>query len=250
MDFKDVSSKLKQANKDADAAGTPARPVDAAESYRVRAKMVGVLIRDARLSADRSIEDCARLLRVAPAQIEAWEYGEGVPSLPQLELLANYLDVPVSHFWGTETISTSEKEHSDIQKEYLALRDRMIGALLRQAREEQGLSLEVLANSSSIPVEQIRRYELGETPLPIHELSVLASGVNKNMSYFLESSSSIGRLLLVRQEWKDFADMPDEVRQFAANPLNTGFIEFAIMLSQMPTNKLRRMAESMLEITM
>jgi len=40
------------------------------------------------------------------------------------------------------------------------------------------------------------------------------------------------------------------VRRFAANPLNAGFIEFAIMLSQMPTAKLRSMAESMLEITM
>lgn len=251
MDFKDVSSKFRQAKQGQDSASAQPKPVDFAESYRIRAKMVGVLLRDARLNADRGVDDCARLLRVTPQQIEAWEFGEGVPSLPQLELLANYLDVPVSHFWSTETISGSGPSgHGDIQKEYLALRDRMVGALLRQAREESNVSLEVLSQASHLSVDQITRYELGEQPIPIHELSVLASNVNRNMSYFLESSSFIGQLLAARQEWKDFADMPEEVRRFAANPLNAGFIEFAVMLSQMPTDKLRQMAESMLEITM
>lgn len=251
MDFKDVSSKFKQAKQGQASASAQPKPVDVAESYRIRAKMVGVLLRDARLNADRSLEDCARLLRVTPQQIEVWEYGEGVPSLPQLELLANYLDVPVSHFWSTETLAGSgDHAHQDIQKEYLALRDRMVGALLRQAREEHDMSLEALSEASHLPVDQITRYELGELPIPIHELSVLASSVNHNMGYFLESSSFIGQLLAARQEWKDFADMPEDVRRFAANPLNAGFIEFAVMLSQMPTDKLRQMAESMLEITM
>ena len=249
MDFKDVSSKFKQAKQGQDSASAQPKPVNFAESYRIRAKMVGVLLRDARLNADRSADDCARLLRVTPQQIEAWEFGEGVPSLPQLELLANYLDVPVSHFWSTETISGSGG-HSDIQKEYLALRDRMVGALLRQAREDSNVTLDALSQASHLSVDQITRYELGELPIPIHELSVLVSGVNRNMSYFLESSSFIGQLLAARQEWKDFADMPEDVRRFAANPLNAGFIEFAVMLSQMPTDKLRQMAESMLEITM
>src|SRR5690606_28195595 len=138
----------------------------------------------------------------------------------------------------------------DPQQEYLALRDRMIGALLRQAREDGNLSLEQVSEASSIPAEQIERYELGEVPLPIHELTVLANAVNRNVSYFLESSSYIGQLLATREAWKHFADLPDEVRQFAANPVNIGFIEIAIMLSKMPTDQLRRVGESMLEITM
>lgn len=250
MEFKDISSKFKQAKEGQDAAHAQPRVADPAESYRIRAKMVGVLIRDARLAADRSQEDCARVLRIDVRELEGWEYGDSVPSLPQLELLANYLDVPVSHFWGTEILSSEETRRSDIQKEYLALRDRMIGALLRQAREDASLSIDDLSATSHVPAARITQYELGELPMPVHELSVLANGVNKNMNYFLESSSFIGQLLAARQEWKNFADMPEEVRRFAANPLNTGFIEFAIMLSQMPTAKLRRMAESMLEITM
>ncbi len=250
MDFGDVSSRFKKAHQEPESAAPQPRPADPAESYRLRARMVGVLIQDARLSAKRSIEECALLLRVEPAQVQAWEYGESVPSLPQLELLASFLGVPVSHFWGTETISDSQDQRTDANTQYLALRDRMIGALLRQAREEAGHSLETLSETSQIAVEQIERYELGETPLPIHELSVLANAVNKNLSYFLESSSYIGRLLASREEWKHFTNLPDDVRQFAANPVNIGFIEIAIMLSKMPTDKLRQVGESMLEITM
>ena len=251
MDFKDVSSKFKQANRGQASASAQPGTLDFAESYHIRAKMVGVLLRDARLNADRSLGDCARLLSVSGQQVEDWEYGEGVPSLPQLELLASYLDVPITHFWSTETLTGSDDgKHQHIQQEYLALRDRMVGALLRQAREDGGISLETLSNASHLPVDLLTDYELGDVPIPLHELSVLASHVNKNMSYFLESSGFIGQLLTARQEWKDFADMPEEVRRFAANPLNAGFIEFAVMLSQMPTDKLRQMAESMLEITM
>ena len=250
MEFKDISSKFKQAKEGQDSATKRPQVVDPAESYRIRAKMVGVLIRDARLAADRSQDDCARVLRISVGELEGWEYGDSVPSLPQLELLANYLDVPISHFWGTETLTGEDTRHSDIQKEYLALRDRMVGALLRQAREDADLSLEALSATTNIPGARITQYELGEVPMPIHELSVLANSVNRNMNYFLESSSFIGQLLSARQEWKNFADMPEDVRRFAANPLNAGFIEFAIMLSQMPTAKLRSMAESMLEITM
>lgn len=247
-DFKDISSRLKGANKSSEPAQP--KPMDFAESYRIRAKMVGVLLRDARLKTARTLEDCARLLRVSPDEVEAWELGDLVPSLPQLEILAYYLDVPVSHFWGASTVGEGEASRRSAQSEYMALRDRMIGALLRQAREEAGLSVEELGQMTAIPPEHINRYELGELPLPMHELSVLASSLRKNVSYFLESSSHIGQLLSIREEWKHFTDLPEEVRKFAANPLNIGFIHIAITLSQMPTETLRQVGTSMLDITM
>lgn len=249
MDFKDISSRLK-ANKEQTSKSEP-HEVDFEESYRIRGKMIGVLLRDARLSAGRSIEDCARVLRMTPGQVEAWEYGDAVASLPQLEILAYYLDVPVSHFWSMETLEGDQAHKPrDAQGEYMALRNRMIGVLLRQAREEQQLTLEEVSAVSHIPVDILTNYELGETSLPMHELSVLAGIVRKNTNYFLESSSYIGQLLTIREEWGHFTDLPEEVRQFAADPLNVGFIEIAIIFKQMPSDKLRRIAESMLEITM
>jgi transcriptional regulator with XRE-family HTH domain len=250
MSFEDFAARMKARREQQEAEADEHAPFDFGESYRIRAKMVGVLLRDARRNAVRTVEECARLLRVSPAQIEAWEYGDETPSLPQLELLAYYLNVPISHFWGTETLEAREQLRQDRQPDYLALRDRIIGALLQQAREQAGLTREALAESCGLAVDRLQAYELGEAAPPMHELSVLASGVNKSLSYFLDSSSHLGELLAIREAWKHFTELPEDVREFAADPLNVGFIHIAVMLSQMPTDKLRQVGASILDITM
>jgi transcriptional regulator with XRE-family HTH domain len=249
MDFKDVSSRLKAKRGEGQEGAAQSKPHDFVESYRLRAKMIGVLLRDARLNAERTLEDCAYLLRVSPEEMESWEYGEATPSLPQIELLAYYLGVPVSHFWGTETLEAQHGRHVDIQVEYIALRNRMIGALLYQAREQENLSLQAVSEASAIPVERLQSYELGENAIPMHELSVLSGIIKKNTNYFLESSGYIGDLLSAREEWKHFNELPEEQRRFASNPRNVGFIEIAIMLSKMPVDNLREVGASILDIT-
>ncbi|MCA0453484.1 MAG: hypothetical protein LCI00_05875 [Chloroflexi bacterium] len=250
MDFKNASArfKSKQANAQAGEGAHP-RQHDFAESYRIRARMIGVLIHDARLNAERSIEECADLLKVTPAEMQAWEFGDSTPSLPQIELLAYYLGVPVSHFWGTDTLEAKYGRHADIQTEYVAVRNRMIGAMMRQARDDQKLSLEEVSEASAIPADLLTQYELGELPVPMHELSVLSGILKKNTSYFLETSGYIGEWLQMREEWKHFLELPDEKRQFAANPRNIGFIEIAIMFSKMPVEDLRQVGASILDIT-
>lgn len=248
MDFKDFSKRMKEAQKKDEPQGQ--RVFDPHESFRLRRKMLGVLIRDARLNAARTLEDCARLLNLEPQMIEAWELGEDSPTLPQLELLAYYLDVPVSHFWGQKTLDSDKARTASAQSEYMTLRTRMIGALLRQAREEQNLSLEELAEQSHIALESLQHYEVGNLPVPMHELAVVSGILNRNMDFFLETSSYIGELLRIREEWKHFIDLDPEVREFAANPLNIGFIKIAITFSQMSAAQLRLAAEGMLEIAM
>lgn len=249
MSFEDFAAKMK-ARKGADDGSAEDKPYDFAESYRIRAKMLGVLMRDARENAARTVEDCARLLNVTPELIMQWEFGDQVPSLPQLELLAYYLDVPVSHFWGTETLKPSVGDDGNLQPEYISLRNRMVGGMLRQAREEAGLSLEQLAELSGIDAARIGQYESGELAPPVHELSVLASGVDKNLNEFQESTGQIGELLAMREAWQHFANLPDDVREFAANPVNIGFIHIAVMLSKMPSDRLRQVGASILDITM
>jgi transcriptional regulator with XRE-family HTH domain len=223
---------------------------DFGESYTIRAKMLGVLLRDARENAARTVEDCAQLLTVSPETVLAWEYGDIVPGLPQLEILAYYLDVPVSHFWSSTTLEAESGKHLKTQNEFIALRERMVGGLLRQAREELGFSHEQVSEMTSIAAENLHRYELGELSVPMHELSVLAGSLNKTIDFFMDSSSYIGDLLASREEWKHFTNLREDLRQFAANPLNIGFIEIALMLSQMPAERLRKVGESIIDITM
>jgi transcriptional regulator with XRE-family HTH domain len=250
MDLKDAASRLKTKAGGKGQSGQP-KEMDWSESYRLRARMLGVLLQDARLNAERSTRECAELLRVAPEVIEAWEYGEAAPSLPQLELLAYYFGVPLSHFWGNDTLESRYGRHSDIQEAYLALRDRMIGALLSQARQESGLSIEDVAAAAHVPVERLAACELGEQPLPMHELNVVAGVVKKNLAYFLENGGHVGAALARQEEWQRFASLPEEMRVFVANPRNLGYLEIALMFSQMPTEKLRQIGESLLtNITM
>ncbi len=248
-DFRAISARFKKAN-EAEAAAEQPAVFDPAEFFRIRAKMIGVLLRDARVKAGRSYDDCAHFLNVPAEEIERWEYGDEAPSLPQLELAAFYLNVPVSHFWGVDTLQATSDDYSSTQADYLALRDRMIGTLLRIAREESGLSVEALSEATRIPVEQITQYEQGEAALPIHELTVLSNTLKKNINYFMESGSHLGDWLAMREEWKHFTKLPPDIRKFVSNPINVGFLEIAILFSQMPADKLRRVGESVLNISM
>lgn len=250
MDLGDISARFKKVRSDKAEDSQEDKPYNYDESYRLRGKMLGVLIRDARLNAARTIEDCARLLNISPQEFNSWEYGEDVPGLPHLELLAYYLDVPISHFWGQDTLNSDKSERQSAQEEYIKLRDRMIGALLQNAREEANLTIEDIHDATQIPIEVIQSYELGLESIPMHHLSVLSNAVNRRINYFVETSGYVGRLLQMREEWKQFSEMSEEVRAFVANPLNIGFIHIAMSFSKMPTDELRQIAEGMLEITM
>jgi len=249
MDFKDFAAKMKE--KKGQSADIPAEmPYDFAEAYRLRAKMMGVLLCDARTSAARTMEDCARLLHVSVEQIQGWEFGDDSPSLPQLELLAYYLDVPVSHFWGIQTATITRAGGEAIQPEYISLRNRMIGALLHQARDEMKLDLAQVSEQAGIAPNILESYELGDVPPPMPVLLTLADIYRKSVPYFLETSGQIGELLMMREAWKHFMSLPEDVRAFAANPLNVGFIHIAVLLSQMPADRLRQVGASILDITM
>lgn len=246
-----ISARLKAARGTEAAAGPDVeKPMDHEESFRIRARMVGVLLRDARVKAQRSHDDCARALHISAEQIERWEFGDDVPSLPQLELLAFFLEVPVSHFWSMDTLEATAQDPARSQVEFVNLRNRVIGALLRLAREELGLTLEALSAETGITIEKLQAYELGDLPVPMHELTVLSNPLRKNISYFLESGSHLGELLAMREEWKHFTKLPEDLRKFAANPLNVGFLEIAILFSQMPADRLRRVGESVLNISL
>jgi hypothetical protein len=84
----------------------------------------------------------------------------------------------------------------------------------------------------------------------MHELAVLSTIVQKNMQYFMEGESFIGLLLSIREEWKQFIALDTETRQFAANPLNLGFLKIAMMFGKMPAEELRQIAAGILEISM
>lgn len=251
MSFSDVAARLGKARGDKQDDGGPpeAKPVDYAELYRVRAHMVGLLIRDARLARGRSVAACAQALGITQEALLAWEHGDSAPSLPQLELLAYELGVPVSHFWGTQTLTGNQPPAAFLQHEYTTLRNRIVGALLRQARANAELSHEVLAEQTGISAAQLAAYELGEKAIPLTELISLASATRVSLNVFLESNNRIGAWLEQQENFQQFATMPDAMRDFVSNPVNSSFVELAMWFSDLNVNDLRGIAESILHLT-
>lgn len=76
--------------------------MDSRTQVMLRAKALGVLIRDARLAKRLSVKECAQALHIKPATFRAYEEGRKSPSLPELEILAYFLDLPLEHFWEKE----------------------------------------------------------------------------------------------------------------------------------------------------
>lgn len=212
-----------------------------------RANILGSLIRDARSHAGHSVEDCAAVLNISPEEFREAEAGEYVVSLPQLEVLAIYLDVPMAYFWGTETLKEPEQpDYTDL----LALRQKIIGGLLHQARLEAGRSAEELGEEIGYPAERILAYEAGTTAIPYLHLEKLANYLGISMDYFVDDRHGpLARHEAQKRIERRLAEMPPEVREFVAQPVNLHYLETAMRLSEMDVDRLRGIAASILDIT-
>jgi transcriptional regulator with XRE-family HTH domain len=229
----------------------PQAPQPASRIEILRAKKLGVLIRDARLAVGKSPADCARAIGVDVGRFETYELGEAAPSLPELELLAYFLDTPLEHFWGRNILSGKEKPGKQVDpRQLVTIRQRMIGVLLRQARLDAGLSIESLAQSAHLSPDELRRYELSEAPLPVPVLEALAGVLNRSLRDFHDRSGPVGVWSSQKHAVKDFLELPAELQAFVSKPINRPYLELAQRLSEMSVDKLRAVAEGLLEITL
>ncbi|HVO44139.1 MAG TPA: helix-turn-helix transcriptional regulator [Aggregatilineales bacterium] len=247
MSFGDIAARLKKKQEEQTPEISEVRNFE--EIHTLRARILGVLIRDARTANSQSEADLAAALSIEPDQITRWELGQESPSLPQLEQIAFALGVPVSRFWDTRTISQEKAERRVPGDQYNELRDRVIGALLTVARKDAQLSQEELATASGLTVEQIAAYEFGQRSVPFSELTSLASSLHKPISYFLVDTGRIGQWLALQEEYRRFSELPEELRAFVAQPVNQPFIALALRLSRIPVQELRKVGEDILEIT-
>jgi transcriptional regulator with XRE-family HTH domain len=217
----------------------------------LRGKKLGVLIQDARLAAGKNIDECAKAIGVSPSDFSDYEYGEKSPSLPELEVFAFYLDVPLSHFWGQESISEDDKSKQNIdRKQLISLRQRVVGTLLRQARIEAGLSIEELAERVDLTENQLEAYEFGQTPIPLPLLETISDELDLPIQDLRDKQGPVGEWAARRHAVDDFLNLPPELQTFVAVPVNRPFLELAKQLSEMPVERLRTIGEGILGITL
>ncbi|WKZ35690.1 MAG: helix-turn-helix transcriptional regulator [Anaerolineales bacterium] len=217
----------------------------------IREKKLGLLIRDARMAERRSIKECADAIGVKPGLFRAYEEGRRSPSLPELEALVFFLKLSIAQFWGNETKSdaSSPLEAADVTR-LIALRQRMIGALLRQERTKANTSLRQLATETGISQAKLKSYELGERAISVPELESILVLMGSRIEDFFDQSGPIGQWMTSQRAMQKFLELPEEMQDFVCQPVNRPYLELAMKLSDMSREKLRSVAEGLLDITL
>ncbi|MDA1329669.1 MAG: transcriptional regulator [Chloroflexi bacterium] len=220
------------------------------QAIEIRGKILGVLLRDARVAMGKSMKELGDIIGASGGRISSIERGLRPPSLPELELLAYFLDTPIGHFWRTEIVSEQAHPSENLEADTLIeQRNRTIGATLRQARNEGSLSQKDLAKRTGISASRIRRYENGESPAPIPELELLAETLGYRVEQFGAKSGKLGDWLAQRDAVSGFLQLPKKLQDFASDPENEIYLEMAQKLSAMSPERLKALAEGLLEIS-
>lgn len=212
-----------------------------------RAKVLGELILKARESSGCTVEECADLLGISAEAYVSIE-GDGADiSLPELEALALFFRVPMAYFWGSESLVEGKSTDFEL---YVSLRQRILSSLLRQARLDAELSIEQLAEQVDLDAQLISSYEAGEQSIPYFNLENLADNLNLDIQYLAtEGHGPLAKLESERQMLKRFNELPPDVQAFVVEPINLSYLETAMRLSKMDADKLRGIAEGLLDIT-
>ena len=216
----------------------------------LRSRKLGVLIRDARLAARRTIPECARTIGVTAGIFRAWEEGRRSPSLPELEVLSYALNLPLRRFWSKDATSDDASPTEALNlPAFVGIRQRLIGALLRQMREKASISPRALSGLSGISTAHLKAYELGERPIPLPELEGLTALLGGQIEMLFDQTGHIGLWMVQQKAIQDFLQLSPELQNFVCKPVNRPYLELAMKLSGMSTDKLRSVAEDLLDIT-
>jgi transcriptional regulator with XRE-family HTH domain len=209
-------------------------------------KIVGVLMRAAREKARRTTAQVAQRLGVTPGRIRAYERGARDISLPELELIALYLQTPLSFFLSGETMMIQEEIPQPPTPEEMRTRRALIGAKLKQARLAAGKSKAECAQAIERKAATMGRYERGASDIPITELDTLARFLNVNLYYFVEREASKESADLL--DFERLARLPKEVRLFVLDASNLPYLRMAMKFRDLPAQRLQELGEILLVV--
>jgi len=225
--------------------------MEASQPIAIRNKIVGILVKQARLRAGKSRRECAEFLGISPHQFATYEQGRQGFSLPQLEALAYLLEVPLSSLWDENHALPAAKVQEPVpMAAMIQLRTRILAVRFRQCRHSAGLSQQQMADLLGCTGYRIFQYEAGRREIPIAELEVAAEQCGESLADLCdEELVPLGRAELQRQLEARLNDLPADLRDFVLKPTNTLYLRIAMLLSTMKADSLRQIAETLLDIT-
>ncbi len=216
----------------------------------IRAKKLGLLVHDQRIKAHKTVEDCAKALGIPVDEFSRIEMGERPPTLPEVEILAYYLKVQPDNLMGGVLQPAPSAENLVDTKQVTEARQKEIGELIQDKRVRAELSLDDLAEKTGIPAESLNNYEQGSAPIPLTELENLAQEMQCSLSDFKDQQGPIGKWISEQKNCNEFVSLSPDLQEFISKPINRPYLELAIKLSELKVERLRSLAEGLLEITL
>lgn len=223
----------------------------ASEAITIRNKIIAILIKRARLRANKSQRECAELLGCSPSTYAHYEQGRQGLSLPQLEALAYLLEVPVASLWDEDqALSTRASEEPVPVAQMMRLRQKMLAVQFHQRRLEAGLTQAQLADLLGRSSYMVSQYERARADIPLAELELLAERAGGSVADLVDQEIlPLGEAERDRQWLAELNELPADVRDFVLKPTNLLYLRIAVLLSAMKADSLRRIAEMLLDIT-
>lgn len=213
----------------------------------LRRKIIGVLIKQARLEAGKSLKETAEVLGCSPDRLSQYEAGEKAPSLPEVEMLARFFSVSLEDLLD----ETRRQEKPPLPpSEVIPIRHKIIGVQLRQARKAVGLTQKELAKAANCPAGRISQYERGLRPIPMPELETLTEDLDLRFPELVDADLGPDSPEARQQRnLERLTMMPEGIMDFVLNSVNTMYIEMAMKVSTLPVDAIRQIAEGLLDIT-
>ncbi len=220
-------------------------------AINILSKKMGVLLRTARTQRGESKKTCGEIIGVTSRTINKYEVGEKSPSLPELEVLAYYLDVPLERFWEDMAPDSQDKmEGLKNLAQRLELRNLKIGASLRMFRQNVSLSMKDVSEKLGLTTYRLKSYEKGSFAVPVAELNALLRLYDRELNDLVVDSGPIAEWAYAKKAGEAFVELPKELQEFILKPVNRPYLEIAMKLSQMSVDKMRDVAEGLLDITL
>jgi transcriptional regulator with XRE-family HTH domain len=220
-------------------------------AINILSKKTGVLLKSARTQKGESKKTCGEIIGTTSRMISKYEAGEKSPSLPELEVLAYYLDVPLERFW--EDLAPDDQNKMDSLanlEQRIEIRNLKIGASMRKYRQEAKLTMKEVSEKVGLTTYRLKSYEQGKFPVPVAELNAILRLYGRELGDLVVDSGPIANWAHAKQAGSDFVELPKDLQDFVLKPINRPYLEIAVKLSKMSVDKMRDVAEGLLDITL
>jgi transcriptional regulator with XRE-family HTH domain len=223
----------------------------APQTIAIRNRIIGILVKRARASAGKNQRECAEFLGCSPYAYGQYERGTQGLSLPQLEALAYFLNVPANSLWDDAVAPPEEVQEESLPlDQILLLRRKMLAVKFRQCRQAAGFSQWQMGELLGCSAYMVSQYEHGTRDIPLAELELAAERCGHSLAEFMDDETiPLGQAEQQRRLIARLEELPPDVRDFVLKPTNALYLRIAMLLSTMKADQLRQIAENLLDIT-